>query len=79
MLKNSLELALILSITMYCFSCQKQQLTKKDLMNAYTIGWHQGYKQGKWKSHTREEEIFWKKSRWVQDSCLFENSIWAIK
>ena len=60
-------------------SCNRQKLTKKDIMNAYTVGWHQGYEQGMWKHPTKKEELFWKKSRWSQDSCLMENSLWAIK
>lgn len=60
-------------------SCSRQNLTKKDLMNAYTVGWHQGYEQGKWQHPTKQDELFWKKSRWIQDSCLMENSLWAVK
>lgn len=77
-LSNLLKPALLIGAVMCCFSCQKPQLTHKDLVNAYTIGWHQGYSQGK-QICPPEQEDFWLRTRWIQDSCLFENSIWAIK
>jgi len=59
------------SILILLISSCRPKLTQKDLMNAFTIGWHKGYNEGQWHQVTSEEIKKWSRSRFIQDSCIF--------
>jgi len=63
-----------LVITFVMLIVNRNPLSKKDLMNTFTIGWSKGYEEG-----LRQNSKQWVRSSFLIDSCFMELEIHKIK
>jgi len=74
------NLLYILLCVVFAFGCSKQpKITKKDIMNAFTIGWNKGYQEGLRQGFHKRENAEWTESSFIQDSCSMELHLSGVK
>lgn len=71
-------ISLILNVWSFYLN-RKPQLKKVHLMDAYTIGWYEGYQRGLKDKTFGESALRDIRRMFVLDSCMMELSIYKIK